>query len=260
MNDVIVGMENLPNVFIQKIMLYPRENGYRIRVQVGIYDHSVNASWKNRIDDLKVKVYFSSDLQEISLLNNGNMSLFDIDSSTIGTFTMSAQALSISEIDGDYDIYLGTFDYGTPINPQNLNVYAACFVDGFGFGVPIFDKFYGPMSAERIFGGGQINTRSNYFYYPNTNEEYGGPVHQKPDGTYMEGSLHTDISHEKVQLVTEENYKIQNFNIGFGTFSAQEYNSYVNVQGTAQTQGPAYQTQTSIAPTGVPSPTEEYLP
>ena len=117
-------------------------------------------------------------------------------------------------MDGEYSIYRKSLEYVNPIR-QNLNVYAACFVDGFGFDIPMFDKFYGPMSGERVFIGGSINTISNYFYYPDTNKEYGGPVHLQPDGSYMEGSVHTEDSHKEVRLVSEENYKIQAFNTSF---------------------------------------------
>lgn len=95
---------------------------------------------------------------------------------------------------------------------RDLNIYAACFVGDLGFDTPMFNKFYGPMSAERVFVGGRLNTLSNYFYYPDTNEEYGGPVHQKPDGSYMEGSEHKQQPHKEVRLVSEENYKVQMFN------------------------------------------------
>ena len=63
----------------------------------------------------------------------------------------------------------------------------ACFIDGLEFGIPQFDKFYGPMAAEKIYVGGVPNEESGYFYNPETNEEYGGPVHQHSSG-YMEGS------------------------------------------------------------------------
>ena len=55
---------------------------------------------------------------------------------------------------------------------MNLNVYVACFIDDLEFGIPQFDKYYGPMAAERIFVGGIANSQSNYFYDTETNEEY----------------------------------------------------------------------------------------
>ena len=250
MNDTTVGMENLPNIFIQKIMIYPRISGSSIKVQVGIYDSSKEMSWKGRIDDLKVKIFFSSDSQQIDKLNNGTLSLFDIDSSEVGVFVISAQSFIQSELPGNYDIYLANFQLGFPEDPTNLNVYAACFIDGFGFGIPMFDKFYGPLAAERIFVGGQINDISYYFYYPDTNEEYGGPIHQHPTSGFMEGSQHSEAPHRKLILVSEENYKIQKFGMKLGY---EDVGPFVGSNPLEET----VQTQTGV-PDGPPTPDQGY--
>ena len=86
------------------------------------------------------------------------------------------------------------------------------------------------MVAEQVFVGGQLNTLSNYFYYPDTNEEYGGPVHIKPDGSYMEGSVHSEEPHKDVRIVSEENYKIQafNFNVGLAPDGVEDIGSFVD--------------------------------
>jgi hypothetical protein len=224
MNDMTVGMENLPNVFINKILILPKGSGVEVKVQLAMYDHKTNRSWKNKINDLKTKIVFESRADRISMLNAGTMSLYDYEPSPQGysttepfdCYVIGADSFSPVSTDGEYELNVELFTYTKPLR-ENLNVYAACFIDGFGFGIPMFDKFYGPMAAERIFVGGEFNTLSNYFYYPDTNEEYGGPVHQKPNGSFMEGSQHSDDAHKDVRLVTEENYKIQvqNFDVGF---------------------------------------------
>ena len=222
-DDISVGMENLPNVFINKIQIYSESSGdSRIKVQLMMYDHETSPSWQREDIDVKVKVVFESRPEQISNLNNGDKSLFNYEPSPIGMFTsnrfgsyvFSTLEFSKTGMDGEYSIYTKSLEYVESLR-QNLNVYASCFVDGFGFGIPMFDKFYGPMSGERVFIGGSINTISNYFYYPDTNKEYGGPVHLQPDGSYMEGSVHAEDPHKEVRLVSEENYKIQAFNFNF---------------------------------------------
>jgi hypothetical protein len=64
------------------------------------------------------------------------------------------------------------------------------------------------MSAEKILIGGQVNEQSGYFYYPDTNEEYAGPVHGH-QGKYMEGSEHSSQPHADLRYVSEEDYKIR---------------------------------------------------
>ena len=218
MNDMIVGMENLPNVFVDKILIYPTSNPdlIELRVILSFYDKKPpHNSWRMRDEmDLKVHVGYESRSSIIESLNNGEMSLYDHDSIYDPSIrSISLQATPVG-IDGDYEKY--SIKITKIIKKEmNLNVYAACFIDGLGFNNPIFDKFYGPMAAEQVFVGGQLNTLSNYFYYPDTNEEYGGPVHQKPDGSFMEGSEHSNQPHKDVRLVTEENYKIQAYNVDF---------------------------------------------
>lgn len=217
-NDMIVGMENLPNVFIDKIIVHPRDaGGYKLIIRLCMYDATGdNASWKGKIDDLKIKVFFASDKREILRLNDGEDSLFDYGGSS-QTIVRVFSANSFYKLDTieNYDKFTLVKDVIIPFSPSDLNIYAACFIDGLDFGIPMFDKFYGPMVGEQVFDGGQLNTLSNYFYYPDTNEEYGGPVHLKPDGSYMEGSVHTEEPHKEVVIVTEEDYKIQAFNTNF---------------------------------------------
>lgn len=223
MNDVIVGMENLPNVFINKILITPTSGGGSlIRVALLMYDSEI-PSWKDKIQDLKVKIVFESRQSQIDALNNGEISLFDYPPSPVGmstndpydSYVFSANEFSLSNTVNGYSSFAKSIEYRKPLR-DNLNVYVSCFVDNLGFNNhPVFSKYYGPMAAEQIFVGGQLNTLSNYFYYPDTNEEYGGPVHIKPDGSFMEGSEHSDKDHKDLRLVTEENYKIQAYNVDF---------------------------------------------
>lgn len=255
MNDMTVGMENLPNIFIDKIQVYATDTGIRLVILVSMYDHKDNPSWQGRINDLKTMVLFESRNEVIQALNNGDRSIYDVIPED-GRAKISTPPSVMTEQIGDYIKYSSRREINLNVR-ENLNVYAACFVDGFGFGIPMFDKFYGPMAAEKIIVGGEINTLSNYFYYPDTNEEYGGPVHLKPDGSYMEGSQHSEEPHKDVMLVTEENYKIQAYDFDVENYFNSDVGPYAGnspLQGTAQTPGPAYQTQTVETPDGVPQP------
>jgi len=217
MNDMTVGMENLPNVFIDKISVLPTSNPELIKIhtKLCLYDHKDSPSWRNRGEfSLKLHVAYESVLGKIDQLNNGLMSLYK-HKSNIENIDPSIRSITMGMtpegMDGEYEKYSIVVKRILK-RSRDLNIYAACFVDDLGFDTPMFNKFYGPMSAERVFVGGRLNTLSNYFYYPDTNEEYGGPVHQKPDGSYMEGSEHNQQSHKEVRLVSEENYKVQAFN------------------------------------------------
>lgn len=208
-SDMTVGMENLPNVFIDKIDISKAYDGIKIIMLVSMYDHKENPSWYRRDLGLKLKIIFESRQEIIENLNEGVIGLHNVTPETQGRIIVSEiNNPRPAGIDGDYEKYTIKFERHLK-NEKNLNVYAACYIDDTGFGDhPIFSKFYGPMAAEQIYNRGQLNMLTKYFYYPETNEEYGGPVHQKPDGSYMEGSQHSNDPHENLRIVVEENYKI----------------------------------------------------
>jgi len=270
MNDMIVGMENLPNVFINRIQLIQDQETSNIKVVLMMYDDMENRSWKGRNLGIKVKIVFESRPPQIQALNEGSKSLFEYNpilasysTEPFDTYVISLDEFSVSGNPSKYQSFVKIIEYAKPLR-ENLNVYAACFIDGLNFNNPMFDKFYGPMAAEQIFVGGQLNTLSNYFYYPDTNEEYGGPVHQKPDGSFMEGSEHSDKPHKAVVLVSEENYKIQAYNVDFSVsnevFAGRNVGN-VSVRPTdvltdvPDDIGPdVFSPITAVAPTGVPTP------
>lgn len=210
MNLQTVGTENLPNVFIDKIYVYEyNQNSYEVTVILNMYDHADSPSWRGRINDLNVKLFLTRDETQIEGLNNGTISLYDL-TNTAPAYVQILHCNSFAEIsyNQNFNLYSSWASIIVNKNIENLNVYAACFVEiDPPIGITYFDKFYGPMCGERIVVGGQINQESGYFYYPDTNEEYGGPVHSSTN-MYMEGSEHTSRSHREVRYVAEENAKI----------------------------------------------------
>ena len=210
MNLQTVGTENLPNVFIERIEIldYDEEN-YEISVTLKMYDHADSPSWRGRINDLNVKAFFAISDSEINDLNEGKISLYDFDGPLFNTIIrIDDFRRDNTPINNDYYVFYHTVREMFNKDIENLNVYAACFVEiDPPIGIAYFDKFYGPMCGERIIVGNVVNQESGYFYYPDTNEEYGGPVHSSAN-MYMEGSQHTSRAHKEVRYVAEENAKI----------------------------------------------------
>jgi len=223
MNEMTVGMENLPNVFIERIDLYPirRPNTrdidrYMTQVKLYMYDHSPKRSWYARrgLSDLSIKVVFRGGVAA-DALSDGSESLYDYNPSADGVRVINQSDFSIeSELNG-YTKFSTTIEIEL-LATDNLNVYVACFIDGLEFGNDLFNKFYGPMSADKILVGGVVSEQSGYFYHPDTSEEYGGPVHGH-EGTYMEGSEHIAQRHATLRYVVEENYKIRSFPTSIGS-------------------------------------------
>lgn len=219
MNIQTVGQENLPNVFIEEIFVYPSndvlnpDKDYRIVARLAMYDHAQNPSWRrDEMSNVKVKVGFISDGTR-EALNNGQASLYDYNASAqqsaMGNRIRIVGTQEFVRSGGTDEFYRYVKNVEVTMDKQrDLNIYAACFLDDLDVGTDLFNKFYGPMTGERVYVGGQINQESGYFYYPSSNEEYGGPVHAHL-GSYMEGSEHSTVPHENLRYVVEENYKIK---------------------------------------------------
>jgi len=214
MNDVTVGVENLPNIFVDRINLYPKRRPgfgdvfqYRIAIKLCMYDHSPERSWYGReeLSSMEIKLVLRGG-EAADALNDGVDSLHDYEPSQPGVIVFGQNSFSIEEELIGYTKFSTIIEVTIP-TPPNLNIYAACFISGLDFGSELFNKFYGPMTAEKIFTGGVANNQSGYFYYPDTNEEYAGPVHAH-EGTYMEGSEHSERSHATLRYVSEEDYKL----------------------------------------------------
>lgn len=209
MNLKAVGMENLPNVFIEKIIPRNKNGSNQIEIFLEMYDHKETKSWRDREINLLCKLHFENRATEIQNLNDGG-SLYDYGGDVFSCD--STGPFVEKETVGEFTRYSAVRTYELGGVPENLNIYAACFIElEKKIGISYFDKFYGPMVGEKIIVGGQINMESGYFYYPNTNEEYLGPVHQSPDGGFMEGSSHTSSQHSRLVYVQENNNKIKDF-------------------------------------------------
>lgn len=217
MNEKTVGMENLPNVFIEKIFAKQSSAGKFIDVKLVMYDHSPNRSWRRpEMSDLRVKVAFVNK-ETSDQLKEGSLSLYDItEGFNLATIAPGIEFEIEEEMDGftkfSKIVEASFTSVATGLYATNIDVYAACYVD-FGtdkFNIDLFDKYYGPLSGEKILVGGEFNKQSGYFYSPIDNEEYAGPVHQHPnkEERYMEGSQHVDEPHMSVRYVLEENNKI----------------------------------------------------
>lgn len=208
-----VGVENLPNVYIDKILISPT----RITITCLIKDNRNSKSWRGRsqmsnmhvkvlcLDDRKVSKY-----NEIThSLNNGLKSLHDYKTNADSLFIKKEAASAFTfrpQNNLDLSFYYKDFIFDNP-GGGNVVTYAACYMEGFNFENDQFNKFYGPMSSEYIFRAGAPNVSSGYFYLAETGEEYGGPVHSHA-GKYMEGSKHGSHPHEELVYLAEKNSKI----------------------------------------------------
>jgi len=213
MNSETVGLENLPNLFINTIKVENIDQSIKlITVTVCMYDE-VPHTWKNRSFGINLRMVAVTDLETSEIINSGTHA------EEISNFTpylyLTKSSDSMTEMEylgenaaGEYKKFIKKFVFtiNTDENP-NLNIYCYCVIDNLNFGIKEFDKFCGPISGERVFQNGELSDISGYFYDPETNEEYGGPVHAV-GSKYYKGSRESETKIE-VFYVPEDNMKIK---------------------------------------------------
>ena len=227
-----VGLENLPNVYVEKIKLTTSNNlDYLVVVSLVMYD-SERRSWLTRpeLANMKVRLVLFHDYENeyydyyTTRLNTGEFTLDGFASDDAGykvSFLASAPN-AVSDIVGtDYDkITYGvgpaalSFSFADLRIPKtnNIALYAATYLDDFNFPNESLNQYWGPMASEIVLRNGLTNTVSGYFYFPDTNEEYSGPVHYHPVLGYMVGSTHEQYrgeSHRLLRFVQIEDNKIE---------------------------------------------------
>lgn len=219
-----VGVESLPNAYINKIKLTTDDGTtYRVLIEPVMFD-SERRSWRGRSELLNMKIRYVL----VHDYNNTNYSGFttalNAGSTVLDQFTSTTDSYMV--IDLPPPVWEGTMENGyfplTTLTPfslgglpitltNNITIYAATYLDDINFTNPALNVFYGPMTSELILRNGSVNRVSGYFYFPDTNEEYSGPVHYHPALGYMVGSTHEqykDRSHRQLRYVQIENTKI----------------------------------------------------
>ena len=222
----IVGMDVLPNVYIDKIYISDRES---IEIRLKMYDYAVNPSWRDLsfANNLEIKVmcYLTNDDQEIESLNFGNTLLHQHYSEARGVI-LSCNADFVGEVGVDNG-FMYTCDVRFEIKNafdetitfiedlEKLNVYVTTFVEGFDFDQEEYQNIFGALFGEKIIQNFLLVSESGHFFFQETGEEYSGPVHMHPDSSiededfiYMEGSNHSSGDHRYVYYYQEENFKI----------------------------------------------------
>jgi len=219
-----VGVEGLPNVYINKLKLTTADGrSYRVLIEPIMFD-SERRSWINRPELLNMNIRY------VLVHDYNNTNYLDITTAlNTGTIVLEQFASTTEQymvIDLPPPAWEGTMEDGyfplttlTPfslgglpmVSTNNISIYAAAYLDDFNFTNPALNVFYGPLTSELILRNGLVNRISGYFYFPDTNEEYSGPVHYNPALGYMVGSTHKQFEgrvHRQLRYVQIENTKI----------------------------------------------------
>ena len=226
MASQLVGLENLPNIYIRKVTMKDNNTQvFTVSVDLEIPDRIENGKsiWSN--DDnfspfIKACFIHTVEPSLASELNSGIISPLPseiIKSQYYSTETSTINIMSIQEFTKSYENNLTYFrkQLSLDIADSELNstIYTFVYLDTQAVAnhwriemSGDLSQYHGAVASEKILENGVI-PRTTKAFVSSDNTLWTGPVHFSPVSGYMQGSAHTESSHGSLTLVTVSNLK-----------------------------------------------------
>ena len=225
MANQIVGLENLPNVYISKITLNNNnsETYYaNIKLQVMDFSEAKGFMWNTHsifYNFLRVGLISTDSPTLAAAIRNGTQSPHpSLISSMKGEHNYNLQKISISEFikfrDGKECSYNKITKIEIPWDIENYAVFAFAYIDTQDLSNyleidlgGILKHYVGAVASEKIIERKQIISTTSIFVKPD-NEIWPGPVHLHPATGYMAGSKHSSNQHSALKHLKVQNLKL----------------------------------------------------
>ena len=217
-----VGLENLPNVYVSKMMLRNASVEVSLLMLDEVFEDFFVWSDDALIGDyLKVAVIATSSLMLRSRLDSGNINPLPSSlrqQSFVGSDThiveTSMKQMTMTQ-DADSRRYFGKLEVNIAENASDVTLYAFAYVDTRELANSLrialtgpLRNYYGSLTSERVISGGL--PQSTTFVYRETNGDiWSGPIHKHND-KFMGGSYHTNRPHPLLTQDTVANTKLVN--------------------------------------------------
>lgn len=209
MSIELVGFENLPNAFIKDISI-TRENTKQnlLEINIRVHDLPDRSIWSSTEEVfyqlMRVGLVVSTDLDEINSLTNG-----DISPTSVRYMSKSLAFAPKLAVDNSY--FELKFTKSIPVETKDVTVFAFCLISRedvmASLGIDIGENYIGPMKSENILRNMNVVT-ATYAFMREDGSYWAGPVHEN-NGSFMQGSYHTDVPHKRLTRVSMVNTKIK---------------------------------------------------
>ena len=235
MTTSFVGLENLPNVYFRDISLSKISDqleSMKVDIKLIVKDTKIDGNFQWVNNDLlntylNVKLVQSLDKDLTDEISNGIYTLqtFDYTKSANYEPDLVSEQLKRLRVKDNPELYavgdnVYEFEYSFSFNVMASNAadvaYFACIsLDVETLGVDFsanFDEerikyFQGPISSEKVFVDGALQTKTNVFYLPD-DRLWSGPVHLH-EGEYMAGAFHDSRPHSTLRQEEVQNLKLK---------------------------------------------------
>ena len=227
MSTTLIGLENIPNVYITKIKLSDNNTDtFNCSVFLQVQD----AVLQNGLVWSDDKVFYNH--LRVCLIRTTNKSLRESLKSGVQN-PMPYELINAREFNPEetqFDIipicqfikskkdadcyYNGTVSFEISFATENLTVFAFCFQDTkqlsqsfqVDLGGPL-KNYFGAVTSEKIIENKVTPSSTSLFIRPN-NEVWAGPVHLMAGIGFMEGSFHSGNNQEQLRELRVQNIKL----------------------------------------------------
>ena len=226
MSTQLIGFENLPNIYITKIILEDKtKDTLNVSVDLEMLDRSVNGAfvWSDNeviTPFIKVCLVHTVDQSISQRLTSGQIiPLPNLISTSQGfdSKTTKIHQLSIREFKKSLEDNVVMFRRKLVLEQPETefsSIFALTFLDTRAiaekFKVDMsgrMSQYHGAVASEKIMENGVVPKTTNVFISSN-NTLWTGPVHFHPSQGYMQGSFHTNQPHGKLRVSRVNNIKL----------------------------------------------------
>ncbi len=226
MSNVLVGLENLPNAYIEKITV-SNNNRFNSKISVELSMHDIEKDgffvWSD--DDLimsymKVAVIATSNQQLINGITSGTFSplpnIIRRGPFMTDTSIIEIPAKKFKKVNNRRSITRKFYRKESILvaedTPQ-MTLFVFAYVDSEELSKALritltgpLKQYYGAIKSENVFVGGQIQ-QTSFLYKERDGTVWSGPIHEH-NGKFMGGSYHTSDPHPTLTKESVLNTKI----------------------------------------------------
>ena len=226
MSNGLVGLENLPNTYIETITVDDNNPATsKITIELSMNDVEKNGFFVWSDDDLimdymKVAVIATSNQQLISGITSGQFSplphIIRSGPFIMGTTIVEIPAKNFMKMKSNQPNSRRFYKKESLIIPEDvlgMSLFVLAYVDAQELSNALrivltgpLKQYYGPVKSEIVFVGGQIE-QTSYLYKEAGGSIWTGPIHEHA-GKFMGGSYHTSEPHPSLTRETVLNTKI----------------------------------------------------
>ncbi len=221
MPNELVGLENVPNCYISRIVLNNNTTkSFMCSVNLELFDANEDErtiwGYNSLFSDFLKVVLIETRQPALALrLTEGLISPLPskVRRDTFFNENTRIHEVSIKEFNKVNGAYMKKLNFEVPTNTENLSVFAYCYIDTKALSNFLqldmtgdLSSYHGAIASERVLVNSSTVKASSIFYKPD-NTIWTGPVHQH-EGVYMEGSRHTAEPHNVLRVATVQNLKL----------------------------------------------------